>query len=94
VTKPSAIDASAKKASSKISEAALTEAVDSVHGEDVEPEPEVVEVPIRKQTKLVVAKDEAEQKAENISDSQLKRYWKVEEDKRKAPRGTNQCIYY
>jgi DNA polymerase delta subunit 4 len=90
VTKPAAADASTKKASLKISEVALAEAVDSPHSEDIDAEAEAVEVPIRQQTKPVVAKDEAEQKAEKISDSQLKRYWKAEEDKRKAPRGTNQ----
>jgi DNA polymerase delta subunit 4 len=87
VTKPSAADASTKKATSKLSEVALAEAVDHVQSEDLEPEPEVVNVPTRQQAKLVIAKDEAEQKAEKVSDSQLKRYWKAEEDKRKAPRG-------
>jgi DNA polymerase delta subunit 4 len=86
VTKPSVGDASTEKAISKVSELALAEALE--HGEDAEPEPEVVEVPIRQQAaKPVVVKDEAEEKAEKISDSQLKRYWKAEEDKRKAPRG-------
>ena len=92
VTKPSITDASTKKATSKISEAELAEAVDSVQSEDVVPEPQVVEVPIRAQTKPVAVKDEVEQKAEKISDSQLKRYWKSEEDKRKAPRGMTRCI--
>jgi hypothetical protein len=89
VTKPSAADASTKKISSKISDAALAEAVDNVRSEDLDPEPEVAEVPIRQQAKPVAVKDEAEEKAEKISDSQLKRYWQAEEDKRKAPRGTN-----
>jgi DNA polymerase delta subunit 4 len=92
VTKPSAADASTKKVSSKISEAELGEAVDNVHSEDLNLEPEVAEVPIRQQAKPVAVKDEAEEKAEKISDPQLKRYWKAEEDKRKAPRGTYRCI--
>jgi DNA polymerase delta subunit 4 len=88
VTKPSAGDASTENAASKISEHALTEAFEHVQSEDAEPESEAIEVPIRQQAaKPVVVKDEAEEKAEKISDSQLKRYWKAEEDKRKAPRG-------
>jgi DNA polymerase delta subunit 4 len=88
VTKPSAGDASTEKAASKISKPALTEAFEHVQSEDAEPESETTEVPIRQQAaKPVVIKDEAEEKAEKISDSQLKRYWKAEEDKRKAPRG-------
>jgi DNA polymerase delta subunit 4 len=88
VTKPSAGDASTEKATSKVSKPAPAEALEDVQSEDVEPETEVVEVPIRQQVaKSVVVKDEAEEKAEKISDSQLKRYWKAEEDKRKAPRG-------
>ena len=95
VTKSSATDASTKKATSKISETALAEAVDNVQSEDVVPEPEVVEVPIRQQTKPVAIKEEIELKAEKISDTQLKRYWKAEEDKRKAPRGmTWRILYY
>jgi DNA polymerase delta subunit 4 len=90
VTKPAAADASTKKALLEISEAALAEAVGSPHSEDIDTEAEAVEVPIRQQTKPVVAKDEAELKAEKVSDLQLKRYWNAEEDKRKAPRGTNQ----
>ena len=88
MTKPSAGDASTEKATSKVSEPALAEALEHVKSENAEPEPEAVEVPIRKQAvKPVVVKDEAEEKAEKISDSQLKRYWKAEEDKRKTPRG-------
>jgi DNA polymerase delta subunit 4 len=88
VTKPSAGDASTEKAAAKVSEPALAEALEHVQSEDAEPEPEAVEVPIRQQAvKPAVVKDEAEEKAEKISDSQLKRYWKVEEDKRKSPRG-------
>jgi DNA polymerase delta subunit 4 len=88
VTKPLAGDASTEKATSKISEPALTEALEHVQSEDTEPEPEAVEVPLRQQAgKPVVVKDEAEEKAEKVSDSQLKRYWKAEEDKRKTPRG-------
>jgi hypothetical protein len=92
VTKPSAADASTKNISSKISEAELGEAVNNVHSEDLDLEPEVAEVPIRPQAKPVAVKDEAEEKAEKIANSQLKRYWKAEEDKRKAPRGTNRYI--
>ena len=88
VTKPSAGDASTEKAASKISEHAFTEAFEHVQSENAEPESEAIEVPIRQQaTKPVVVKDEAEEKAEKVPDSQLKRYWKAEEDKRKAPRG-------
>jgi hypothetical protein len=88
VTKPSAGDASTGKATSKASEPAPVEALEHVQSEDTEPEPEVAEVPIKHQPpKPVVVKDEAGEKAEKISDSQLKRYWKAEEDKRKAPRG-------
>ena len=88
VTKPSAGDTSTEKAASKISEPTLTEAFEHVQSEDAEPESEAIDVPIRQQAaKPVVIKDEAEEKAEKVSDSQLKRYWKAEEDKRKAPRG-------
>jgi hypothetical protein len=88
VTKPSADDASTEKAISKVSEPALAEALEHVQSEDAEPEPEAVEVPIRQQpAKPVVVKDEAEKKAEKISNLQLKRYWKAEENKRKTPRG-------
>jgi DNA polymerase delta subunit 4 len=88
VTKPSAGDASTEKAILKVSEPALAEALEHVQSEDAEPEPEVIEVPIRQQAvKPVAVKDETEEKAEKISDSQLKRYWKAEEDKRKTPRG-------
>jgi DNA polymerase delta subunit 4 len=66
----------------------VAEALEHVQSEDAEPEPEVTKVPIRQPAaKPVVVKDEAEEKAEKISDAQLKRYWKAEEDKRKAPRG-------
>ena len=92
VTKSSATDASTKKATSKISATALAKAVDNLQSEDVVPEPDVVEVPIRQQTKAVAKKEEIELKAEKISDTQLKRYWKAEEDKRKAPRGMTCCI--
>ena len=93
VTKPAVRDAAGKKSTSKISQAALVEAVDSVQSEDVETEPKVVEVPVRQRAKPVIERDEAEQRAEKMSDAQLKRYWKAEEDKRKAPRGTTQDLY-
>ena len=87
VTKPSVNDASNKKTASKTSEAALTEAVNESQAETVELEPAVIEVPIRHQAKAAVVKDEVEKKAEKVSDSQLKKYWKAEEDMRLAPRG-------
>lgn len=92
VTKPSLNDAATKKATSKIPEVALVEAIDDApEPEQVDLEPEVVEVPVRQPAKPVVAKDEADLKAEKVSDAQLKRYWKAEEDTRKAPRGMITC---
>ena len=62
VTKPSAGDASTEKVTSKVSEPVLAEALEHVQSENAEPEPEVVEVPIRQQpVKPVVVKDEAEE---------------------------------
>jgi hypothetical protein len=89
VTKPSAADASAKKISSKTTNIVPAEAVDHVRSEHLDPEPQVAEVAIGQQAKPVAVKDKAEEKAGRISDSQLKRYWQAEEDKRKAPNGTN-----
>ena len=88
VTKPSAKDPSAKKATSRLSQASPQQDVEDAAHETVELKPEVTEVPIRQQPKAAIVKDEAEQKAEKVTDAQLKRYWKAEEDTRKAPRGS------
>jgi len=56
------------------------------------PEPEApttAEIAIEEQAKAEVAKPktEAEERAEKVTDAQIKRYWKSKEDERKAPRG-------
>lgn len=94
VTKPSITNTSTKKEALKIPEAALVEAIEDAEPENtnVELEPEeTVQVPLRQPQQpvkpAVSETDEVEEKAQKISDAQLKRYWKAEEDKRKAPRG-------
>lgn len=90
VTKPSATSSSTKKAKD---DPALTEIISQPIST---PEPEQLptsEIAIRQQAKVEVAqpKSDDERKAGDITDVQLKRYWKKEEEKRKAPRG-NPCL--
>ena len=79
VTKPTG-SASTKK-SSKV-EPALFEAIT----EDLP----TSEVALRQQIKTESAKpkDEADLRAEKVTDAQIKKYWRKEEEVRKAPRGT------
>ncbi len=79
VTKPTASDTSIKK-SAKL-EPELVEALTD--------DAPTSEVAVRQQIKTEAAKqkDEATLQAEKITDAQIKRYWKKEEDVRKAPRG-------
>lgn len=56
------------------------------------PEPEApttADIAIEEQALAEVAKPktEAEERAEKVTDAQIKRYWKIREDERKAPRG-------
>jgi DNA polymerase delta subunit 4 len=81
VTKPSAAEPLTKK-SAKL-EPALIEAIT----ENVP----TSEVAIRQQTKTELAKpkDEVTLRAEKVTDTQIKKYWRKEEEVRKAPRGTH-----
>jgi DNA polymerase delta subunit 4 len=47
------------------------------------------EIPLRQQIKIEPAKskDQVELRAEKITDAQIKKYWKKEEEVRKVPRG-------
>jgi hypothetical protein len=85
VTKPTTPDTSTKK-SSKI-EPALVEAI-------TEHAP-TSEVALREQVKTEAAKpkDEAALRAEKVTDAQIKKYWKKEEDVRRAPRGVVPASY-
>ena len=79
VTKPAVPDASIKKASK--AEPALVKAITD--------DTPTSETALQQQVKVesIKAKDEATVKAEKITDAQIKKYWKREEDVRKAPRG-------
>jgi DNA polymerase delta subunit 4 len=79
VTKPAILDASIKKTSK--TEPALVEAITN--------NAPTSEVALKQQIKTESnkPKDEATLKAERITDIQIKKYWKKEEDGRKAPRG-------
>lgn len=81
VTKSTASDPSTKK-STKKTETALVEAITN--------DAPVSEVALRQQVKAESAnpKDEAALQADKVTDAQIKKYWKREEDVRKAPRGT------
>lgn len=66
--------------------------IESVTKAIATPEPEApttAEIAIEEQALAEVAKPktEAEERAEKVTDAQIKRYWKIREDERKAPRG-------
>lgn len=79
VTKPAIPDASIKKASK--AEPALVKAII----EDASTSEAVLQQEVKVES--IKAKDETTMKAERIPDAQIKKYWKKEEDVRKAPRG-------
>jgi DNA polymerase delta subunit 4 len=100
ITKPSQQDTTTttKKAQSK-----LSEPIQEVEIETPEPETAEVDqqeqdgeteiaIPVSpvKKRKVVkgTAKSEREISAEKVTDAQIKKYWKAEEDARLAPRGT------
>lgn len=90
VTKPSiAHEAKPSKTTS-----ALTENVAKAV-ETPEPEaPTTAEIAIEEQALAEISqpKTEAEERAEKVTDAQIKRYWKSREDERKAPRGKSRLI--
>lgn len=72
---------------------------------EVTPEPETKDVdvairssplkasePLKKTTTTNPVKDEREKQAEKVTDAQIKKYWKAEEDSRLAPRGNYPSI--
>ena len=90
ITKPAIIDATSKKGTRKSSESILDQLVEDVISPSAQSDSEIVEVPTREEAKTVV-RDEIEKKAEKITNAQLRKYWRAEEDKRLAPRGTWDC---
>ena len=85
VTKPSI----APTSKSIKADPALTESVSKAI-EVPEPEaPTTAEIAIEEQAHAEIAKPktEAEERAEKVTDAQIKRYWKSREDERKASRG-------
>lgn len=57
----------------------------------IENEPTTADLAIRQQVEKeieAVKKSEVEEKAEAVSEAQIKRFWKGKEGERKAPRGT------
>lgn len=85
VTKPSIAPVS----KSSKPDPALSESVAKAI-ESPEPEaPTTAEVAIEEQARAEIAKPktEVEERAEIVTDAQIKRYWKSREDERKAPRG-------
>lgn len=88
VTKPSIAPLSKKNQPDK-SDLSLVES-DKKIIESPEPDaPTTAEIATEEQVTAEVAKPktEAEERAEKVTDVQIKRYWKGKEDERKAPRG-------
>src|SRR5690348_12482488 len=106
VSKPSIADSTAaKKASSRLSEPAEIQILEST-SLPTKPQPEPTEEvatvdvpqpvasesepkPKPKAKRAAAPRDEADVAAEKITDAQLRRYWQAEEDSRLAPRGNN-----
>ena len=84
VTKPITTDPSTKK--SLKTESSFVQAIT-----DDSP---ISEVALKQQIKAEVAKpkDEAELQAQKVTDLQIQKYWKKEEDARKAPRGLTESL--
>lgn len=101
VTKPSTVDPNVKKSTSKLSEPAEAQIFNATSST---PELESAEIvvkqspkksPVRSRPKKstnVEVKDQAETVAEKVTDAQLKKYWKAEEDSRLAPRVHQESI--
>ena len=89
VTKPSLTPASKKSKHDPSLVENVAKAIESS-----EPEaPTTAEIAIEQQAAVEIAKPktEAEERAERLSDAQIKRYWKGREDERKAARGLLDC---
>ena len=85
VTKPSIAPVS----KSSKADPALTESVaKAIEAPELEA-PTTAEIAIEEQALAEIAKPktEAEERAEKVTDAQIKRYWKSREDERKASRG-------
>jgi DNA polymerase delta subunit 4 len=97
ITKPSLQDTPAtKKPQSKLSEPGQEVEIETPEIAEVEVEPEQdeeteiafsVSPPKKRKTAKATGKSEREVAADKITDAQIKRYWKAEEDARLAPRG-------
>ncbi len=85
VTKPSIAPVS----KSSKPEPALPESVAKVIASPEPEAPTTAEIAIEEQAHAEIAKPktEAEERAEKVTDAQIKRYWKSREDERKAARG-------
>jgi hypothetical protein len=106
ITKPSIADAtsSAKKSQSKLSEPAEAQVFELAQESTPEPQPEretteiaIRESPRKSKTKTKLKRkvdeiDDARVAADKVTDDQLMKYWKAEEDARLAPRGMSSLL--
>lgn len=85
ITKPTITPLSKQTKADPVLAERFAKTIDSPEPE----EPTVAEQAIVEQAHAEIAKPktEAEERAEKMTDAQIKRYWKAREDERKAPRG-------